>query len=93
MVIFELRIEPSEAAVPTIEKGSESEAIENAFTCISEGLSAFVERRNEVGRPVGKFRVVITDVVPHDDFKAWRFTIATASALKEVFAEIGRAHV
>jgi hypothetical protein len=87
VAIFTLRVEPSDFETPVVEKEVSSDAIDRAFPCISEGLSAFVVRRNEEGRPVGKFRVLISDVVPHDDFKPWRFTVATASALKEVFAE------
>jgi hypothetical protein len=87
VAIFDLKIEPSEEVTPSIHVDGESPAMERAFQGISEGFSMFVQRRSEEGRPVIGFRVAVTDVVPHEDFKSWRFAIATAKALQEVFAE------
>lgn len=87
VAFFSLVIVPDPAvAIPIAIQKEDSPASAKAFPSIERGLERFIAWRLEQGRPVSGFRMYVTDVVEHPDFKEFRFFEATIIALRDIFS-------
>lgn len=86
VAFFSLVIVPDLAvAIPIAIQKEDSPASARAFPAIERGLKHFIAWRLEQRTPVSGFRMYVTDVVEHPDFKEFRFVEATIIALKDIF--------